>query len=85
MADVPSTDSSDSEIGDSFKGLSSASRHLGEGATLYLQTMQTLAILFFVLALINIPVFIIYSGSTRNNNYSKMDEIFKYFTLGNLA
>lgn len=85
LADIPSTDSSDSDIGDSFKGLSSASKYLGEGATLYLQTMKTLFILFLILTIINIPVYVIYNNATMNNKYKKMDQLFKYFTIGNLA
>jgi hypothetical protein len=65
--------------------LSNASIYLGEGAVLYLQTMKTLAILFFILTIINLPVFAMYAGSTRNNDYSSMNQIFKYFTLGNIA
>lgn len=69
MDDVPSSDSNDSEKNDTFKGLSNASIYLGEGAVLYLQTMKTLAILFFILSIINIPIFMMYSEATRNNDY----------------
>jgi hypothetical protein len=85
MEDVPSSDSVDSEANDTFKGLSNASIYLGEGAILYLQTMKTLAILFFVLSLINIPIFIMYSKQTHNNQYEDVNQVFKYFTLGNIA
>ena len=85
MADVPSSDSEDSEKNDTFKGLSNASIHLGEGAILYLQTVKTLAILFFILSLINIPIMLMYANSTYGNQYEKIDQVFKYFTLGNIG
>lgn len=73
MDDVPSSDSNDSEKNDTFKGLSNASIYLGEGAVLYLQTIKTLAILFFILTVINLPVFMMYSEATRNNDYSSIN------------
>ena len=85
MADVPSSDSEDSEKNDTFKGLSNASIHLGEGAILYLQTMKTLAILFLILSLINIPIMLMYANSTYDNHYEEFDQIYKYFTLGNIG
>jgi hypothetical protein len=85
MVDVPSSDSEDSDKNDTFKGLSNASIYLGEGAVLYLQTMKTLAILFFILTIINLPVFWMYAESTRNNDYGSLNQIFKYFTIGNIA
>jgi hypothetical protein len=69
--DVPDS-SDDSEKNDTFKGLSNASIYLGEGAVLYLQTMKTLMILFGILSLINIPIFLMYANSTRNNDYTNM-------------
>ena len=46
MKDVLDSNSdSDDDKNDSFKGLSNASIHLGEGAVLYLQTMKTFAFL----------------------------------------
>jgi hypothetical protein len=58
MKDLPDTDSSDDPIkNDTYKGLSEAAIYLGEGAVLYLQTMKTLAILFFILTVINIPLY----------------------------
>jgi NADH:ubiquinone oxidoreductase subunit 2 (subunit N) len=47
--------------------------------------MQTLAILFFVLSLVNIPIFLMYSSQTSNNDYYNLNKVFKYFTLGNIA
>ena len=84
MADLPSSDSEDSEKNDTYKGLSNASIYLGEGAIMYLQTMKTLAILFFILSILNIPIYLMYASSTIGNQYGNLDEIFKYFTVGNI-
>lgn len=84
MKDVPDSDS-DSETNDTFKGLSPAAIYLGEGAVLYLQMMKTFAFLFFFLTVLNIPVFWMYASMTKGNNYTEMEEAFKYFTLGNLG
>ena len=72
MKDVPSSDnSSDEDFGpDTFKGLSEASKNLGEGAILYLQNMKTFAVLFFILAVVNLPIYWMYSLSTKDNSYN---------------
>ena len=58
MKDLPDSDSSDDPLkNDTYRGLSEASIYLGEGAVLYLQMMKTLAILFFLLILINLPLY----------------------------
>ena len=72
MKDVPDSDS-DSEANDTFKGLSSASIYLGEGAVMYLQMMKTFAVLFFILTVINIPIYIMYSSMTEGNNYRSVN------------
>lgn len=64
MKDVPDSDS-DSDANDTFKGLSPAAIYLGEGAIMYLQMMKTLAVLFFLLTIINIPVYMMYSSMTK--------------------
>jgi hypothetical protein len=46
--------------------------------------MKSLAIMFFILTVINIPMLLVYSSSTANNNY-KFESYYKYFTLGNIA
>ena len=63
MVDVPDSASSGNsdDQNDTYKGLSQASMHLGEGAVLYLQTMKTLAIMFFILTAINLPLYFVYS------------------------
>ena len=59
MIDLPDSGSSSSE-GDEDKGITKTSQALGDGATLYLQMMKTFSIMFFILSLINLPIFIIY-------------------------
>ena len=84
MLDVVSTDS-DSDKNDTFKGLSGASKYLGEGAVLYLQTMKTLTILFLILTVINIPVMVMYANATSGNEYEKANTVLNYLTIGNIA
>ena len=84
MKDVPDSDS-DSEANDTFKGLSTAAINLGEGAIMYLQMMKTFAVLFLVLAVINMPIYMIYSSITPDNDYSSLESAFKYFSMGTLA
>jgi hypothetical protein len=86
MQDLPDTDSSDDPIkNDTYKGLSEAAIYLGEGAVLYLQTMKTLAILFFILTVINLPLYILLQSSTRDNDFSNAFSALNYFTIGNLG
>ena len=47
--------------------------------------MKTFAIMFFVLTVINLPVYIIYASNTDGNNFSNLNVFFSYFTLGNLG
>ena len=47
--------------------------------------MKTLAIMFFILTVINLPLYVIYSRSTQNNDYENFKESSKYFMLGNIA
>ena len=88
MHDLPesgsSSDSSEQEVG--ARGLTQAAQCLGDGATMYLQSVKTFAIMFVLLTLINIPIFMIYQSTTyANNEFTKPNEIFKYFTIGNLG
>ena len=87
MADLPdsgsSSNSSEEESG--RKGLTTAAKTLGDGATMYLQSMKTFAIMFFVLTIINMPVYVIYASNTDGNNFSNLNVFFTYFTLGNLG
>ena len=84
MLDQPDTGSSSSE-GDEDKGITKCSQSLGDGATLYLQMMKTFAIMFFLLTILNVPVYIIYEKNTSGNVLNKLDRFFKYFTIGNLG
>lgn len=42
--------------------------------------------MFVFLTIINIPIFMIYQSTTAaNNEFTKVNEVFKYFTIGNLG
>jgi hypothetical protein len=81
--DSESNESSSEEDG-AYAGMSAAACHLGIGAALYLQILKTFVILFVVLTIINIPIIGLYANSSKFElrNY---EEIFAYFTLGNLG
>lgn len=76
MQDVPSScsDSASSDEGlgpDSFKGLSQASKYVGEGAILYLQNMKTFSVLFLILVILNIPLYWLFIlSSTYDGEFS---------------
>jgi hypothetical protein len=57
---------------------------LGIGAVLYLQILKTFLYLFIVLTVINIPIIGFYLNSSVAE-FNSYDEIFAYFTLGNLG
>lgn len=80
-----SASSSSSNLEDGAAGLTMASQCLGDGANLYLQSMKTLAIMFIVLTIVNLPIFVVYQSTTRFNEFSNFAKFFSYFTLGNLA
>mmetsp|Transcript_24596 Transcript_24596/g.38199 ORF Transcript_24596/g.38199 Transcript_24596/m.38199 type:complete len:98 (-) Transcript_24596:5890-6183(-) len=46
--------------------------------------MKTLCVLFIFLSILNFPVYMIFSSTTVNNDYS-IDTFYQYFTLGNLG
>lgn len=89
MKNIPSSDTSSSGSGQEddprAKGLTTAAQNLGEGATLYLQSMKTLAIMFTILSVINFPLYFIYQSSTLKNNYGNLATVFKFFTIGNMG
>ena len=66
-------------------GINKCTVSLGEGATLYLQTMKTLCIMFVILSIINIPLYAIYSSTEKHPNWTNLSDIFKLTTLGNLG
>ena len=41
--------------------------------------------MFVVLSIINIPLFVIYPSPTKFNDYSSVEKMITYMTLGNLA
>ena len=47
--------------------------------------MKTFAIMFFLLSILNLPIYIIYEQNTSGNILNKLDQFFKYFTIGNLG
>ena len=46
--------------------------------------MKTLIVLFFILSIINFPLYISYQNSTVNNDMS-IKQMWKYFTIGNIG
>ena len=64
MGDLPDSDSGGEEEGP-FKGLTDSAMYIGEGPILYLQIVKSFAIMFFVLGLINVPCFWIYSRANE--------------------
>ena len=47
--------------------------------------MKTLAIMFVILTILNIPLFCFYELNTTGNQLGDFTKAFKYFTLGNLG
>ena len=89
LKDLPESSSSSSDSGDDngdVQGLTTCFTKIGYGAALYLQTMKTLMILFFILTFLNIPIFAMYASNTEHNNYWNVySSTFKLFTVGNLG
>mmetsp|Transcript_4428 Transcript_4428/g.6506 ORF Transcript_4428/g.6506 Transcript_4428/m.6506 type:complete len:264 (+) Transcript_4428:2247-3038(+) len=88
MKDFPSSGSSsgsEEEDDPRAKGLTVAAQNLGEGATLYLQSMKTFSIMFAVLTIINMPLYVMFQSTTDNNNFLSISQVFSYFTLGNVG
>jgi hypothetical protein len=69
LNDLPETDSEESSEGDDEKyaGLSAAGSHMGTGAVLYFQMMKGFAILFFILTVLNMPIYMILTDATLHN------------------
>ena len=53
MKDLPESNSSSDDEDEGTKGLTQCSIALGEGATLYLQMMKTLTVMFIILTIIS--------------------------------
>lgn len=47
--------------------------------------MKTLTIMFLILTIVNIPIFVMYEANTSGNALNNYNEVFKYFTIGNLG
>ena len=76
--------SSDSESEDYGESLTDAAKTLGQGAVLYLQTMKTLAIMFFILSVINIPIYQLYSQGIEHDDESAQ-RILTQWSFGNFG
>lgn len=66
-------------------GVTICSQTLSEGSVLYLQSMKTFSVMFFILTIINLPVLMVYKSNTVNNDYANLRKTFQYFTIGNLG
>jgi len=84
---IPSSDeeSSGGEGVHAGRGISVCAQTLSEAACLYLQSMKTFAIMFFILTIINMPILLVYKNSTEENDYLDLKKFFGYFTIGNLG
>ena len=82
MEYIPDSDS-DSEQDDG-EGLSEAAKNLGQGAVLYLQTMKILAIMFFILSVLNIPIYQLYSQGPEASDDSAQ-RILTQWSFGNFG
>lgn len=85
MADLPDSNSSENSDREENNGITECSLALGDGATLYLQMMKTFSIMFFILSLLNIPIYVLYEQNTDGNDFRSLGKIFKLFTIGNLG
>jgi hypothetical protein len=86
MADVPSSDSDgDAEADDPYRGLENSAIFLGEGPVLYLQILKTILVMFIFLCLINLPVFVALPGMSYNNDWSDLEAIGRYLSIGNVG
>jgi len=76
--DLPDSESStdSSENGGGEGGLTLAARSIGEGQFMYLQTMKTISLLFIFLSILNLPVYLIFTSNTQNNNYGNIATMF---------
>ena len=58
---------------------------IGEGSTLYLQMLYGLAVIFFVLTIINGPVYFVFIANAAAPAISGFHEFFTFFTLANIG
>lgn len=85
LPDSQSSSESTEEIEEGGRGLTITARFLGDGSALYLQTMKTFAIMFAILSVLNLPLYLIYQNATADNNFSDINSMFQYFTIGNIG
>jgi hypothetical protein len=66
--------------------ISAMSQEIGVGPTLFLMSAKSLAILFFVLTIINIPCYVFYFGSSADSASIKTpQDLFNALSLGNIG
>jgi len=66
--------------------ISEMSQEIGVGPTMFLMSAKSLAILFFVLTIINIPCYVFYFGSSASSaNISTPQDLFNALSLGNIG
>lgn len=58
---------------------------IGEGSTLYLQMLYGLAVIFFILTVINGPVYFVFIDNAAAPAISGFHEFFTFFTLANIG
>lgn len=72
--------------GSSDDRISAMSQEIGVGPTLFLMSAKSLAILFFVLTIINIPCYVFYFGSSADSASIKTpQDLFNALSLGNIG
>jgi len=66
--------------------ISEMSQEIGVGPTMFLMSAKSLAILFFVLTIINIPCYVFYYGSSADSASIKSpQDLFNALSLGNIG
>lgn len=59
--------------------------YLGEGSTLYLQMLKAFTIIFFVLTVLNVPLFLVYYENSKSSFLRDFHGFFSTFSLASLA
>lgn len=66
--------------------ISEMSQEIGVGPTMFLMSAKSLAILFFVLTIINIPCYVFYWGSSADSaSIQTPQDLFNALSLGNIG
>lgn len=59
--------------------------YLGEGTTLYLQMMKAFTIIFFILTILNVPIFMIYYENSKTPIIGDFHRFFSQFSLASVG